>query len=150
MVEADLITLVGQELKGLSTNFVAQDYSNAVDDAERETGFTLPTTDAFHIQWLKNRTKRHLLFYFLTQSVSKFKFKQINLHQIFEHAKAMLEMMDKEYEKALEEFMYEFAGASPIHMFSHKIDAGFAYDATGNDITYDSDQEVIVTPGDEA
>jgi hypothetical protein len=44
MTEADLITRVTQEIKGLSSNFVTADYINAVDSAQEETSFALPNT----------------------------------------------------------------------------------------------------------
>ena len=60
-----LVETLEQEVKGLSTCLAEDDYINAIADAERETGFSLPATDAFQIRWLKERTKRHLFFYLI-------------------------------------------------------------------------------------
>ena len=149
MTESDLIVEVQGEIRSLSSNFVANDYAVAVDSAGRDTGFSLPTSDEFQIKWLKERTKRHLLFSLLVDNAESFQFKQISLQHVFKNFKDLIELMDKEFETALLENLTEFAGVDPWQMFGHKIDAGFAYEkGTGEDITYNSDQLVIVSPGD--
>jgi hypothetical protein len=149
MTQAELITQVTSEIKGLSTHFVAADYTNATNDAARETGFAYPVTTDFQILWQKQRAKRHLFFYLLTEQAYKFKFEQINLQHRFDHFRAIIQDMDAEYEKAIEQNPQEFANVSALHMFGTKVDAGFAYDdETGRDITYDDDQLVIFSPLD--
>jgi hypothetical protein len=150
MTESELIVIVGRELKGLSVNFSADNFADAVDSAERDTGFLFPTTVDFQIKWLKERTKRHLFFFLLSESTTSFKFKQINLQQKFEQLYKLIEKMDVDFEKALEDNVLEFAQADATQLFGHKVDAGFAYDAQGNNITYDVDQLVIVSPNDES
>ena len=148
MTEAELIILVTSEIKGLSSNLVADDYSNAISDAQKDTGFALPVTDDFRIKWLKERTKRHLFFYLWTESATSFKFKQINLQQKFDHFDRIIEKMDKDFETAQKENTYEFAQVEPTQLFGHKVDAGFAYNSRGKDITYDENQLVMITPSD--
>jgi hypothetical protein len=148
MTEAELIIQVTRELRSLATNFDSDDFADAVDASERDTGFVFPATDSFQIKWLINRTKRHLLFALVVDSSVKFKFKQINLQQKFEQLKKLVDSMDKEFEVALADNVYEFAQVDPVHMFGHKADAGFAYDSFGNDITFDEDQKVFIAPND--
>ena len=149
MNETELIEKLEQEVKGLTSYLEEDDYTNAVDDAERETGFSLPTTDTFQIRWLKERTKRHLFFYLMSESAHKFKVDQINLQHRFEHYNKIIEKMDKAFEEALESNPEKFAGADPWDLFGSKVDAGFAYDSqTGIDLTYIDKNLVNVSPSD--
>ena len=149
MTESELIVIVTREIKSLSENLDADNYADAVDDAERETGFTLPVTDSFQIKWLKERTKRHLFFYLLSDNVESFKVKQISLHQKFDHLQAIIDKMDADFEKALIENALEFAGIEDYKLFGTKIDAGFQYDEIGQDTTYDSDNTIISVPNED-
>ncbi|RLI01786.1 hypothetical protein DRO30_03600, partial [Candidatus Bathyarchaeota archaeon] len=79
MTKSELITLLEEEIKGLSSYLISSDYSNACDDASKETGWSFPVSGDFKIFWIKQRAKRHLFFYLLTESAHKFKFEQINL-----------------------------------------------------------------------
>ena len=138
-----------QEVKGLSTYLVEDDYTNAIADAERETGFSLPTDDSFQIMWLKERTKRHLFFYLMSESAHKFKVDQINLQHRFQHYDKLVDKMDKAFEEALEANPEKFAGADAWDLFGSKVDAGFSYDdQTGIDLTYLDENLVNVSPSD--
>jgi beta-galactosidase GanA len=148
MDEAGIIELIEQEVKSLSTYLDPEDYINALNDAFRETGWSCPASVSFQIHWLKMRAKRHIFFYLATESARKFKAKQFSLHQKFEHYMVIIEFMDKEFEKAKEEFPNQFTDANLEELLGSKIDAGFAYDKFGNEITYDVNQEVIITPSD--
>lgn len=149
MTEAELIVIITREVKGLSTNFDSDDYADAVDTAERETGFTLPVTSAFQILWLGNRVKRALYFTLLAENAEQFGVKQINLQHKFANFYKLIEKMDADFETAKEENPTEFANVSTYQMFGTKIDAGFAYDTeTGEERTYDDDQYVISTPNE--
>jgi len=149
MTKIELKALILAELKSLSSNFVTDDYDNAISDAERDTGWAEPYSGNFKEKWMIKRTKRHLFFYLQTETAGEFKYKQINLQQQFEHYRLIVQDMDKEFETVMESNPHEFAGVSAYEMFGHKIDAGFASESqTGRDITYDSDQRVIVTPSE--
>ena len=150
MTQAELITLVTEELKGLSSQFVAADYENASDDAARET-WAFPQTTDFRIKWLKERTKRHLFSYLLDQSLHKFKYKNINLGDRFKNLSKRVADMDAAFEKIKEEEIHEFADVDSFNMFPFQIDSGFATESqTGRDITYDDEQEVIITPNEDS
>jgi hypothetical protein len=141
-----MIFLLKQEVRGLSSKLVANDYDNAIEDAQRETGWAFPVTVDFRIHWLKLRAKRHLFFYLASESAHKFKAKQFSLNQRFEHYTALIKNMDEEFLLAQEMHPEEFTGADVSALFGHKIDAGYAYDEFGRDITFDSDQQVIINP----
>ena len=149
MTKAEMIILATAEVKGLSSYLVSDDYSNACDDAERDTGWSLPITDSFKILWFKERVKRYLFFYLYTESAHKFKYKQINLQQRFEHYRDLIKYLDEKFQAIMEERPDQFAGVDSYKMFGHKVDAGFAYNPqTGDEITFEDDQQVIFEPTD--
>lgn len=149
MTRAELIKVVVQEIKGLFKLFDSHDYDNAVNDAIGELEWTLPTTDLFRIQWFKRRAKRHLFYMLWTESAHKFKFEAINLQHRFEHYGKLIDKEDELFKEAQESEPHKFSNVNPAHCFGSKIDAGFAYDDYGRDITYLSRNEVIVKPGDD-
>jgi len=148
MTEPELIVVLTREISDLSSQFDSDDYADAVDSSEMDTGFSLPTTNTFQIKWLKDRAKRALIYLLLTKNADKFRVKQIHLQHRFEHYLALIKIMDEEFDKAQIEYLYEFAQVDPIQAFGHKVDAGFAYDQFGRDITYSEEELVNVTPGD--
>jgi len=143
-MEAQLVL----EVKGLSTSLVSIDYTNACSDAERETGWSFPISDNTQLLWMKKRAVRALFFYLFTQSSYKFKYKQASLNQRFDQLERALKMLDEEWEKFQEDYPDICANVSTYKLFGTKSDAGFAYDITGRDVTYDEDQEVIFGPND--
>lgn len=147
MTADELKELLSLEIKGLSTKVDSNDYDNAVNNAQRDTGWTCPVTSAFQIQWLKERSKRWLFFFLWTESAHKFKFEQINLQHRFDHYKQLIEFMDAEFETAKNENISEFAGVSAYETFGTKIEAGFQYDEVGNETTYEEENLVIIEPG---
>ena len=151
MTKAELTTIIKQELKGLSSEFVVEDYTNAINAAERDTGWSAPYSADFKEKWMIQRTRRHLFSYLQTETAADFKYEQINLQQPFAHYTKLIEKMDEAFEKVMEEEPHEFAGVEAYELFGTKIDAGFAREAqTGRDITYDEDQSVIITPNEDS
>jgi len=149
MTKAELILLVTEEIKGLSTQFVDDDYFNAADDASRDCNWAFPQTSDFRVKWLKERMKRHLFSYLLDQSLYKFKYKNINLGDRFKNLTKRVSDMDTAFEKIQEEYVYEFADVSSFNMFPNQIDSGFATEPqTGRDTTYSDENETIITPNE--
>jgi hypothetical protein len=147
MTKDEMVALLKEEVKGLTSALTdPTDYDNASSDASREIGWSFPVVGDFKIYWMKYRAKRHLYFYLVSESAHKFKVKQFSLDHRFKHYKALIEMMDAEFVAIQEERPDEFAGVDEYELFGTKVDAGFAYDQTGKDITYDADQEVIHQP----
>jgi hypothetical protein len=149
MDKDELKEVVERGIKGLSTYFEAKEYLDAISEAERDTGFTLPTSVAFQIKWLIERTKRSLFFMLYTESAHKFKAKQFNLQHRFEHYGKLIKTMDTDFLKVQEEEMFQFAGVNPKQAFGHLISSGFASDSiTGKDITYETGNRVKINPSD--
>lgn len=147
MTRSEMESLIEEEVKGLTNYLDTADYRNACQDASRETGFSFALSSDFQIHWVKERAKRHIFFYLLSESAHKFKYEQINLQHRFEHYRKIVRDMDWRYDKAKEEFYLEFSEASTVNAFGTKIDAGFQYDPlTGQETTYDDDNVTILTP----
>jgi len=147
MTKAAMTTLLTQEIKDLSDNFDSNDYSNALDEAERETGWSFPVSDGFQTRWQKLRGKRHLLSYLRDQSSEEFKVRTLHLNQTWEHLNETIEKMDEDYAEIQESEPAQFAQVDSEKMFGTKVDAGFQYDGVGRDTTYDAvDNVVIFTP----
>ena len=148
MTQAEMEEKLEEEVKGLSTYLDWDDYTNACNDASREIGWAFPVSTDFKIYWMKTRAKRHLFFYLMSESAYKFKYEQINLQHRFAQLKSSIEMLDKQFEEAIEANPQEFANAEAYELFGTKADAGFQYDPiTGKDITYSDDNKVVFTPG---
>ena len=141
----DLEMTVQIQVKGLDTYLTPEDYTQAVENAQRDTGWILPTSNSDKIHWLIERTKRHLFFMLMSESAHKFKVKQYSLHHRFEHYRDLIKMMDETWETYLEQVPIDPENA--IAIGGTKIDAGFQYDEdTGRDLTYSEDNQVIFTP----
>lgn len=148
LTETNLITKLKQEVKGLTTYLVDDDYVNAATDAINEFGDSFPVSGQELEFWVKRRAKRHLFYYLMTEAAHKFKFEQINLQQRFEHYRELIKTEDEAFVSFMEERPDLFAGVDTFKMFTSQVSAGFSYDSLGRDTTYDDidDNEVDFTP----
>lgn len=148
MTSAQLIAVVKREIMSLSSEFTTQNYNDAVSDAERDCGWSLPQTDNFKVKWLKERTKRHLFWMYLIGSLGlNFQYEQVHLEHQFKQYHTLVKDIDESFEEAKNEDPAAFAGVSVSHLFGTKIDAGFQYDDVGRETTFDDDEnEIIFNP----
>jgi len=147
MTEAGLIIALKSEIKSLSSKFDDADYESAIDDAERET-WSLPQTDDFKVLWLKKRSKRHLFSFLMHESADTVDAKVYKLGSKFKHWQSLIKDMDKEFVEALADNPDKFANVDAYKLFGTQVNAGFATDFLGRDLTYGEDNEVIHTPED--
>lgn len=143
MTRDQMIVTIRKELKGLSNRLEEEDYTHAVNDAERETGWSLPITNDTKIKWFKERAKRHIFFMLLSESAHKFKFKQYNLQHRFDHYKSLIAQMDEDWKTFIDEELLLLEGTGA---FGSQIDAGFQYDEFGRDTTYTDSNLVQIHP----
>ncbi len=146
MTEGELIVRLRQEVKGLLSKLEPEDFTNAIANAKDELGFSLPNTSTYQLVWLRKRSKRHLIEFLLTESAHKFKFEEANLQHRFQNYRQLLTDWDKEFLAEVESRPDIFSNVDIFHLFGTKVDAGFAYDHTGEDITYLDDQLVEFGP----
>lgn len=150
MTSSEAVIVIKRELKALSSNFVDDDYTDAIDTAQRELSpFIFPTTDTFQILWLIKRTKRALFFALLTENLLSFKFKQLSLQDKFKNLQSILQDMDKEFRQAMEDDSDKFANVAAYTLFSHYVGSSYKYTPLGRDVTMNSDNLVGVHPNEE-
>lgn len=138
MTESELILRVKRDLAAQANELSdPDDYTDAVDDMERETGWSMPQTGDFQIQWSIKRTVRHLLYRLLYSSARKFKAETFHLDQRYSHYKEVIADMDKDWNQAIEDNTYLLAGASVSDMFGTLVSSGYSTNAIGEDSTYD-------------
>lgn len=122
---------------------------SAVTSAMTELGWTtFPVTDEKKCYWIMERAKRHASFILLIASAQKFKYKQVNLQQRFEHYEKLIKLLDAAYEKALADDTTTFSNVAAYKMFGTVIGPGFVYDGIGQDITYETDISIYLSTGE--
>jgi hypothetical protein len=148
LTKEQCIQKVKTQIGNIRDKVESQSVSESCDLALLETGWTFPMSNTFMEYWIIARTKRHLFYQILTVSAYKFKFKQINLQNRFEHFRFMVRDCDREFKEAMEEHPELFTNVDIVHSFGTKIDAGFRYDELGRDITYGDSNLVQLDPND--
>lgn len=134
--KTDIIALVKIQMAS-SVVLTDDGFGAAVDSAATELGWTLPEEDPTRLLWIVKRSVRYACYILWVASAQKFKYKQVNLQQRFEHYKLLIENMDTEYETALANNTKLFANVETYKMFGTAVGAGFNYDFMGRDITYE-------------
>lgn len=148
----DLTDYIKIQLSNLATLIADPDgYELVCDQAIQELGWSYPVTNPTKLLWIVKRATRHALYVLLIASANKFKYKLVNLQHRFEHFQKMIEMMDKEFAEAMASNPALFAEVgtadeNAFRTFGTKIDAGFAYDSLGNDLTYDVSKYINFSP----
>jgi len=125
-------TLVGATYDKVSD----EGFEQAAQRAQDELKWSVPESDATKCYWIIERARRHLLYILLVESAHKFRFKEIHLHNRFAQYYKLLEFMDKEFLRAIEENATLFDTGTYGHFGSY-LTNGFVYDFYGNDHTYD-------------
>lgn len=133
--EAELIQFV-KDTMGASFEKVSDDgFTRAVTQASQELHWTLPLDNPQKEFWMVERTKRFVIYILLIESAHKFQYKKISLQQRFQHYYQLLQLMDAQFAKALEDEPSLFDVGTYSNLGSY-ISAGFSYDfITGEDIS---------------
>lgn len=132
----DVIDMVTIQLSTSATSLAPQGYDFAVDTAMNELGWVFPITSSFKFVWAIKRSLRHACYVLWVASAQKFKYKQVNLQQRFDHYEILVKYMDKEYGEALSTFLSDFSDIAASKMFGTAVGAGFSYDYIGRELTY--------------
>jgi len=151
MTQDEMEVLLKREFgSAMVLKFDGTDWDDALDEAERETGWSFPVTDNEQIKWLKRRATRHLFHYMVLRNAHKFRYEGIQLQQRFEHYQALVRQEDRDFEKFKDERPDLFAGVEAYELFGTQIAAGFQYqEHTGIDTTYLNSNQVIMNPSEE-
>lgn len=129
-----LISEVKLSLGSSSELIGAEGYEFVVSQALNELGWSLPV-DGKKAYWAVQRGKRHCLDILRTQSAHKFRYKDLSLNHRFNHYNAMVENLDKKFEKALDTDPDLLDIADMFRVFGTYVENGFVYDQYGNDIS---------------
>ena len=150
LTQTQMIALLKEEVKGLTPYLVDDDYENACLDSSRETGWSFPVSDGFQTYWTKQRAKRHIFFYLMSESAHKFHAKAFKLNQRFEHYFSLIKMMDEQFTAIQESNPEEFAngGVEAYAAFGSMVSSGFSYNGVGEETTYDDSNLTEVWPND--
>jgi len=148
MTQSELVIKCQQEIKGLSSELVDDDYDNAYSEAADELSFGCPTDDTFRIKWLKKRLKRHIVSYLYDAALVNFDVPKAKLQQIVNNYRDRLAEMDSEYELAKSEYPVEFGiltAETEGDAFGQTVSTGFVQDSrTGEDLTYEVEDSVLI------
>ena len=126
---------------GQSQDLLEGDYDDpdsqwyeAGEIALKEMGLALPIANQSREYWLLSRSKRHAFDMIRTSSARKFKYKQINLNQRFDHFDRLIQELDAAYLTALETDP-DLMGIQG-DLFIGFVKPGFVYSTDGVDLTY--------------
>ncbi len=126
---------------GQSQDLLEGDYDDedsqwyeAVNTALKEMGLSFPVSNPSREFWLLARAKRHAFDMIRTSSARKFKYKQINLQQRFDHFDRLIHELDAAYLTALETDP-DLMGIRG-DLFIGFVKPGFVYSTNGVDLTY--------------
>ena len=150
MNQAEMLILLKLELRTTASDFTDSELDSNIDTAERETGFTLPSSENFRIHWIKERAKRACFYMLLVDNAPKIQYEKIYLQQKYDHYKKIIDDLDKAYAKAIKDNEIEFSGITDVYkMFGSSLTSGFAYsDITGEDTTYEDWNRIFTQPQD--
>lgn len=138
----DLKTTVGNLLGTAWTELSEDSQDAAVAAALDELSYSIPLTNQRQCYWLVERTKRHGLYVVVVSQAERFKYKQINLQQKFDHYFKIIEKADATFAKAVETdisgvFSLDIADSTTFAKYGFMNNpAGFVYDQLGRDLTY--------------
>jgi hypothetical protein len=132
----DVIELLIIQMSTSASALSTEGQESAVNTAMAELGWSFPVSDKDKCLWIAKRSLRHACYILWVASAQKFKYKQVNLQNRFEHYEKLLKNMDAEYETALSSQSNVFASVESYKLFGTALNAGFVYDYMGRDLTY--------------
>lgn len=109
-VATTVSTLMGAFYSKVPTGSVNQ----AVQMALYELNWTLPMSDPKKEYWIIERAKRNMVFVVLVESALKFQYEKIYLNQRYAQLFKLIEKMDADFQKAIDENPFLFDAGSGI------------------------------------
>ncbi len=99
----DFIEGIKLRMGGNAVNLTEDGLGVAAETALNELGWSIPVDHPLKIFWAYQRGVRHSVFILMVESAHKFRYKEIFLQNRFAHYKAMIDDMDKAFEKVKED-----------------------------------------------
>ncbi len=106
----DFIEGIKLRMGGNASNVSDEGLAVAAETALNELGWSIPVDHPLKIFWTYQRGVRHSVYILMIESAHKFRYKEIFLQNRFAHYKAMVDDMDRIFEKAKEENPELFPG----------------------------------------
>ena len=131
---AEYVSQTQFALSDLNTYLTEAQIEFAITQALDELEWEYPIEDGARRFWAVQRAKRHAMDLLKTAAAYKFKYKQINLNQRFDHLSRQIWQMDMDFKSAIKQDPSLY-GADPYKLFGTYVSNGFVYDSFGNDIT---------------
>lgn len=98
--QSELIDGITLRLGSNSGNVSDDGYVVGAETAMAELGWDYPLSHPLKVFWAFNRGVRHCIFILQIESAHKYRYKDIFLQNRFTHYSALIEKMDKDFEKA--------------------------------------------------
>ena len=121
-------------LADLSSYLDSPQIEFAANQALDELEWSFPIDSGAKKYWAIQRGKRHAMDLLKTSAAYKFKYKQISLHQRFDHLDRQIKQMDEDFKEAMKNDVTLF-GVDAHKIFGTYLDNGFVYDQYGNDVS---------------
>ena len=99
----NLIEILSFKMGTNADNLTEEGFRVAIDSALLELGWVLPCTHPKQVLWIINRSLRYSIEILLIESAHKFRYDKIFLQNRFSHYQALIEKMDSDFEKAIED-----------------------------------------------
>ena len=99
----DFIEGIKLRMGGNAVNLTEDGLGVAAETALNELGWSIPVDHPLKVFWAYQRGVRHSVFILMVESAHKFRYKEIFLQNRFAHYKAMIDDMDKAFEKVKED-----------------------------------------------
>lgn len=145
----DLTDVIKIQMSSSSTLITADGWEQVAEMTMNELGWDYPVSNPTQMFWAVTRGVRHACFILMIAAAHKFKYKQANINQRFDHYKELIAELDKKFEAGIESDPTIFANVEAYKLFGTKIDAGFKYNSLGEDLTYRLDALVNFSPSDD-
>lgn len=133
-------------IRAIASDLSDDDYANAYDAAQQDLGLSSDPSNTFMEGWTIKRMKRWIYQYKLEASAENFNVPKANLRQVFENYSDLVKKLDYEFLQAKNENPVEFGLVSnESDTFGMVATSGFVNnDNTGEDLTYESTQGVLI------
>lgn len=137
------------KLRGLKDLFEDEELDQAITDALGELGLSDPPSTNKASYWFLRRCYRNCIEMMMTESAHKFKYKQINLQNRFEHYIRILKREDEAWKEVEADVLLEVSGLGNSSGFGSYLGSGLHYSPTGKQILFQKTPTSDIFPNEE-
>jgi len=100
---ADLVGKLPLRMGSNAENLSEEGFEVAAESAMNELGWELPCSHPKKVLWIMNRGLRYCVEILMVESAHKFRYDKIFLQNRFAHYKQIIDKMDQDFMKAMED-----------------------------------------------